>query len=69
MPVVYWYKVKNPATGHMEEGSKKATEQTIESLGGEKVLGSAEEIHDDQLEPGGYFDSPWPPKEALEHGA
>ena len=69
MPVVYWYRVKNPSTGEMEEGARKATEETIDQLGGEKVLGSAEEIEDAELEPGGFFDSPWPPKEALEHKA
>ncbi len=69
MPTVFWYRIKNPITGEMDEASRKATEATIESLSGEKVLGSAEEVHDDQLEPGGFFTSPYPPDEVREREA
>ena len=61
MPVVFWYKIKNPETGVIETAPSKATEETIVRLGGEKIWGSAEEIDDDQLQDGGFYASPFGP--------
>ena len=67
MATVVLYKVRNPATGDMEEAPRKATEEAIAIIGGEKILGSAEEIDEHDLQPGGFFESPYPPGHVRDH--
>ena len=64
MATVFWYKVRNPANGEMQEAPRKATEEAIAIIGGEKILGSAEEIDAADLQPGGFYESPYPPDKA-----
>jgi hypothetical protein len=59
MAVVFWFKVPDPETGEMVEQPMKATEAAIHALGGEKVLGSAEEVADEAVYGDGYYDSPY----------
>jgi hypothetical protein len=59
MATVFWFKVPNPETGELEEAPMKATEQAIHASGGEKILGSAEEVPDGALYGIGFYDSPY----------
>jgi hypothetical protein len=58
MPEVFWFKVRNPSTGHLDRYPKKAVASVIARLGGEKVWGSIEEVHDDDLDPDGFYEQP-----------
>ncbi len=58
MPEVFWFKVRNPKTGHMDKYPKKAVGGVIARLGGEKVWGSIEEVPDDALDPEGFYEQP-----------
>jgi hypothetical protein len=61
MATVFWFRTLNPETGEHEEAPKKATEETIERLGGEKIWGSAEEVDDAAVDADGFYASPFGP--------
>ena len=69
MATVFWYKTRNPKTGEMEEAPRKATEEAIAIVGGEKIVGSAEEVDEHDLQPGGFYESPYTPEEVRERAA
>ncbi len=59
MAVVFWFKIFDPETGHLVEQPMKATEAAIAASGGEKVLGSAEDVPNEALYGIGFYDSPY----------
>jgi len=69
MATVFWYRMKNSKTGEMEEAPRKATEEAIAIIGGEKIIGSAEEIDDHDLQPGGFYESPYTPEDLRDRAA
>jgi len=58
MAEVFWFKVKDPATGRARTYPKKGTEQAIKRLGGDKVWGSVEEVDDAKLDADGFYTPP-----------
>jgi hypothetical protein len=55
---VFWFRLRDPATGRVEAYPKKGTEDAIARLGGEKLWGSVEEVDDDELDPEGLYEQP-----------
>jgi hypothetical protein len=60
MATVFWFKVYNPTNGGMRKSPRKATEDAIHCIGGQKVWGSAEEVPDSLLDCNGFYAPPTP---------
>ena len=58
MAEVYWFRLRDPATGRVETYPKKGTERAIARLGGHKLWGSVEEVDDEDLDPEGLYEQP-----------
>jgi len=58
MAEVFWFRVHNPRTGHMEVYPKKGDEGAIARMGGEKLWGSAEEVDEQELDADGLYEQP-----------
>lgn len=58
MAEVFWFRLRDPASGRVETYPKKGTEEAIARLGGEKVWGSVEEVDDDELDAEGLYEQP-----------
>jgi hypothetical protein len=58
MAEVFWFRLRDPASGRTETYPKKGTEDAIERLGGEKLWGSVEEVDEDELDANGLYDQP-----------
>jgi hypothetical protein len=58
MAEVFWFRLRDPATGRMETYPQKGTEDAIARLGGEKLWGSVEEVGDDELDADGLYEQP-----------
>jgi hypothetical protein len=58
MAEVFWFRLRDPASGRTETYPKKGTEDAIARLGGEKLWGSVEEVDDDELDADGLYDQP-----------
>ena len=58
MAEVFWFKLKDAATGHSRTHPKKGTIAAIARMGGEKVWGSAEEVDDSDLDGEGLYAQP-----------
>ena len=58
MAEVFWFKLKDAATGHSRTYPKKGTNAAIARMGGEKVWGSVEEIDDGELDGDGLYAQP-----------
>ena len=58
MAEVFWFKVRDPATGHSHTFPKKGTKETIARMGGEKVWGSVEEVDEAHLDADGLYTQP-----------
>jgi len=59
MPTVFWYRLPDPATGELQTAPRKATEAMIEAIGGERMLGSAQEVEDAELDAEGFYTPPY----------
>ena len=58
MAEVFWFRLRDPATGRVDTYPKKGTEDAIARLGGEKLWGSVEEVDEDELDPNGLYEQP-----------
>ena len=58
MAEVFWFRMRDPATGRTDTYPKKGTEDAIERLGGEKLWGSVEEVDDHELDADGLYEQP-----------
>jgi len=58
MAEVFWFRLKDPATGRTETYPKKGTDEAIDRLGGEKLWGSVEEVDEDELDADGLYEQP-----------
>jgi hypothetical protein len=58
MAEVFWFRLRDPASGRTETYPKKGTEDAIARLGGEKLWGSVEEVDDRELDADGLYDQP-----------
>jgi hypothetical protein len=58
MTAVFWFRLRDPATGRVETYPRKGTEAAIARLGGEKLWGSVEEVGDDKLDASGLYGQP-----------
>jgi hypothetical protein len=65
MAAVFWFRLRDPATGRVETYPWKGTEDAIARLGGEKLWGAAEEVGDDALDAGGLYGQPQVPRTEL----
>ena len=67
MATVFWFKVYNPTNGGMRRSPRKATEDAIHCIGGQKVWGSAEEVPDSLLDCHGFYAPPTPAQRLSDH--
>ncbi|HEY4030198.1 MAG TPA: hypothetical protein VGM25_07630 [Caulobacteraceae bacterium] len=58
MAEVFWFRMRDPATGRVETYPKKGTEDAISRLGGEKLWGSVEEVDAGELDANGLYEQP-----------
>lgn len=58
MAEVFWFKVKDEASGDLRTYPKKGADQAIARLHGAKVWGSAEEVDDGDLDSDGLYAPP-----------
>ncbi len=58
MAEVFWFKVRDEASGDLRAHPKKGTEDAIARLDGAKVWGSAEEVDDQDLDADGLYAPP-----------
>jgi hypothetical protein len=58
MAEVFWFKIRNPQTGRMELYPKKGVPSAIARLGGDRLWGSIEEVDDEELDDGGFYQQP-----------
>ena len=58
MAEVFWFRLRDPASGRVETYPKKGTEDAITRLGGEKLWGSVEEVDAEDLDPEGLYEQP-----------
>jgi hypothetical protein len=58
MAEVFWFKVKDEASGDLRTYPKKGVDQAIARLDGAKMWGSAEEVDDQDLDADGLYVPP-----------
>jgi hypothetical protein len=65
MAAVFWFRLRDPATGRVETYPWKGTEDAIARLGGERLWGAGEEVGDDELDARGLYGQPTVPQADL----